>query len=424
MMRLLLFLTIVSCLLGCKPSVKKPSLSYTRAHGVLIQHEEDERPLNILAINTIYRDTIMYHSLNKSDTLSGLECETTYSFYFRYAGQQEYSFLDSINFEPTFCRRDLTFSQPGRTTSGGNYLIQDILKGSIYTIGEHGKLRYELDSASGLMRGFDIQDSLLVWISDSSQLTTKNLLTFQRRKIDVDSTVRLHHDLVIHYPYVTALYNRKKYKKFKAHKVVEEGLLRINLQTGDINFWSIHDFLSNGLLPLETVTGSLITAHGNSVDIDQNSDYYISFRDFNQVWKISPDFSTVHYRIGMKASLSKSSGDHFIGQHSVDIISPDVFYLFDNGSADRIKAKSRIVKVSVDAAASSYRVDNILTLPDSLSTGKMGSIHALGNRLIISTYNKKFQILEIDTTGEIKNHLTSSKSNAIKVLPALGNQKY
>ena len=312
---------------------------------------------------------------------------------------------------------------PG-TTSGGNYLIQDILQGAIYTLGEHGRLIHELDSASGLMRGFDIQDSLLVWISDSSQLTVKNLLTFQRRVIDVDSTIRLHHDLVVHYPYVTALYNRKRYKEFKTYKVTEEGLSRINLQTGDIQLWSIHDFLSDRTMPLKNVKGPLLTAHGNSVDVDKNNDYYISFRDLNQVWKVSSDFSTVHYTIGLNAILSKSSGDDFIGQHSVDIISPDVFYLFDNGSVDQRKAKSRIVKVSVNPPAQSFIVENILTLPDSLSTGKMGSVHAMGNRLVISTYNKKFYILEIDTAGTIINQLTSSKSNAIKVLPVRSIQKH
>lgn len=422
MTRHLIFLAFILCA-GCNPSLKKPDLSYSFANGIFLQHT-DAKALDLLAVNTRYGDTIKYNSLTQSDTLNGLECKTIYAFYFRYAGQEGYSFLDSINFEPVTCRRDLTFSQTGGTNAEGNFLMQDILQGTIYTAGAHGRLVYELESAAGLMRGFDIQDSLLVWISDSSQLTIKNLLTFKRRVIDIDSTIRLHHDLVVHYPYVTALYNRKQYKKFKSRKVTEEGLSRFNLQTGEIQLWSILDFLPDPTLPFANAKASTITAHGNSVDVDQNNDFYISFRDFNQVWKVSSDFSTVHYTIGLNANLSKSSGDDFIGQHSVDIISPDVFYMFDNGSVDQRTAKSRIVKVSVNPPAQSYIVENILTLPDSLSTGKMGSVHAMGNRLVISTYNKKFYILEIDTTGTIKNQLTSSKSNAIKVLPVRSIQKY
>lgn len=420
MTRFLLILALALCI-GCKQFSKEPLLSYSYGNGVFIQHE-GAKALDLLAVNTLYRDTVKYFSLTQSDTLRGLECKTKYLFYYRYADQQDYSFLDTINFEPFPCRRELTFSQTDKTNAGGNFLMQDILQGSIYTVGEHGKLVYELESTSGLMRGFDLQDSLLVWISDSSQLTIKNLMTAQRRVIDTDSTIKLHHDVVVHYPYVTALYNRKNDKEIKSHKATEEGLWQINLQTGDIKLWSILDFVST--LPLGNTKGSQIVPHGNSVDVDQNNDYYISFRDLNQVWKISPDFSTVHYTIGMNATLSKSGGDDFVGQHSVDIISPDVFYLFDNGSVDQRTAKSKIVKVSVNPSAQSFTVQNILTLPDSLSTGKMGSVHALGDRLLISTYNKKFHVLEIDTAGTLKNHLTSSKSNAIKILPVRSIQKY
>lgn len=421
--RILFQIIFLFFIVGCKTFIEKPVLSYSPIHGVLVR-PADAKVLDLLAVNMQRYDTITYFSLSHIDTLRNLECETTYAFYFRYAGENDYSFLDSVNYQPNFCKENLAFLQLAETSSGGNYLIQDFQQGAIYTIGEHGRLIHELDSASGFVRGFDIKDSLLAWCSDSSQLTVKNLSTYQRRVIDFDSTVKLHHDLVVHYPYVTALYNKKKYREFKSHKVIEEGLLRIDLQTGDIKFWSIHDFLSDGIVPLENAKGSFVTAHGNSVDVDQNGDFYISFRDFNQVWKISPDFSTVHYRIGLNTPLTKSTGDNFIGQHSIDIISPDVFYLFDNGSVGRKQAKSKIVKVSVDPPALSYKIENILTLPDSLSTIRMGSVHALGNRLVISTFNKGFHILEIDTTGTIKNHLTSSKSHAIKVLPVGGIQKY
>ncbi len=423
MTRLILFQAIALCLLGCNPSFKKPSLSSLQPYGVLIKHA-GVNPLDLLAVNTFYHDTVAYYSLSQTDTLRGLECNTTYLFYFRDAGQRGYSFLDSIRYAPPFCGKDLAFSPAAGITTGGNYLVQDILRGAIYTIGVHGGLIYQLDSASGLLRGFDIQDSLLVWYSDSSKLTVKNLFTFKRRTISVDSTMKLHHDLTIHYPYATALYSKKNYKRFRPYNVVEEGLLRIDLRNGEVRRWSIHDFLPDGILPVELTTSSLVEAHGNSVDVDQNGDIYISFRDFNQVWKISSDFSRVHYRIGLNAAFVKSAGDHFMGQHSISIKSPDVFYLFDNGTVDQRQAKSRIVKISVNPPELSFVVENILALPDSLSTGKMGSVQALDDHLIISTFNKGFHILEIDTAGNLKNHLTRSKSNAIKVLPVKRGSNY
>ena len=186
-----------------------------------------------------------------------------------------------------------------------------------------------------------------------------------------------------------------------------------------LEFWSIHNFLSDAALPIENAKGKFVTAHGNSVDVDREGDYYVSFRDFNQIWKISANLTKVVYKIGLNADSFKIYGNHFIGQHSVDIIEPDHFYLFDNGSTGNKTAKSRIVEVSVNTSSKDYKVTNILLLPDSLSTIRMGSVHRLKDRLVVSVFTKGLNILELDTLGVVNNHIVNEKSHAIKVLPIL-----
>jgi len=407
-------------MLGCNRNAQKPTIQYSARNGIFIlQDRQDAGELNLLFVNANGEDTIRFQGLNRKDTIAieGLECSTKYSCYYKYENETRYSFLEAFDYHPSFCKENFTFQQVKSVSPGVNYLIQDFKQGSIYRLGKHGHMIDELDSLPGFIRGFDKQDSLLVWCSDSSQLAIKNLQTLKKRYINFDSTIKVHHDLILHYPYLAILYNRKKYREFKSYKVIEEGIIKMDLRTTDLEFWSIHDFLSDSILPLGNAKGSFVTAHGNSVDVDGEGNYYISFRDFNQVWKVSSDLSKVHYRIGLNANSFKIDGDFFIGQHSVDIIGPDLFYLFDNGSTGGKVAKSRVVRVRVDPKAKIYQVKNILSLPDSLSTIRMGSVHSLDNHLVVSTFHEGLHILEIDTTGVVKNHLKNSRSHAIKVLP-------
>lgn len=403
-------------LVSCNPA--KPRILYSGSNEVIIEQAGNHPgQVNLLFISQDYSDTLRHKVSDKLDTLERLECDTKYFFYYQ-KEDQSYDFLDTVKYYPSACKRNLSFRQINSASPVLNYLIQDFKKGSIYQLGKHGRLIHEFDSLSGFIRGFDLNDSLLAWCSDSSSVAVKNLLTNKKVTIDFDSVIRIHHDLVIHYPFLTALFSRKIHKKVRAHNIIKEGFVRVDLRSKEMKFWSIHDFLTEYNVPLRNAKGSYVTAHGNSIDVDTNGEYYISFRDLNQIWKVSPDLSKVIYRIGLDIDDFRLKGEAFIGQHSIDIISPDHFFLFDNGSSGKgATGNSRVVRISVDVKRNIYDVKDILVLPDSLSTIRMGSVQSIGEHLVISTTHKGFHILEIDTAGVVNNHLWSSESQAIKVLP-------
>jgi hypothetical protein len=304
-----------------------------------------------------------------------------------------------------------------------NHVVQDIDTGSIYRVGTTGSVIDQLKPNAGKLRGFDLKDSLLAWCTDSLAITLLNRNTNKTRVITFDS-IKIHHDLVVHYPFMTALYKSDRMRDYKGYQVFDDGIVKVDLRNNEYKTWSVHDVLNNAFLPDSLGDGrKRLNTHSNSVEIDIEGNYYISFRDISQVWKLSGDLSTVLYRIGESSPFTRTDGDDFVGQHSVDIIRPNEFFLFDNGSTGRDKAvKSRIVRVSVNPGASTYLVKNILSLPDSLSTARMGSVQALGDRLSVSMYNFGFHILELDTTGNIHNHLFRLKANAIKVLPEFADE--
>lgn len=386
--------------------------------GLLLNQAMESKVIDVLLVSN-KGDSIFRKTSEQELLIKGLECSLIYSIYYKENTEADYELVTSLEYEANKCKENLNYQAMQDNDPKLNYLVQDFKQGSIYKIGSHGGLIAELDSMSGFIRGFDISDSLLVWCSDSTEITIKNLKTMRVRKIEFDSNLRIHHDMVLHYPYLSALYSKKKYKRIKSYQVIDEGIVKVNLLSGHVQRWSILDFLSDELLPTENAKGKFVSAHSNSIEVDRFLNYYISFRDFSQIWKISENLDRVYYRIGKNTKKFESIGEFFQGQHSIDIIEPNSFYLYDNGATggEKKMSRSRIVKVTVDSSATNYKIKEILLLPDSLSTVRMGSVKGLGERLVISVFNRLFNILEIDTLGQVKNHLVNRNSYAIKVLP-------
>lgn len=409
---MVLCLFMFSCNNATKPDVKLID------KGLLLSQKNHNNPVSFLFVSN-KGDSSIYQISEREMVIKDLECNLNYSIYYKKKTIDNYSFLTSLKYRPYLCEKNLSYQQVLNKKPQLNYLIQDFKQGSIYEIGRHGGLVVELDSLSGFIRGFDLSDSLLAWCSDSTEITIKNLKTLRKRKIKLDSTLRIHHDLVLHYPYLSVLFTKKRYKKIESYQVIDEGIIKLDLRSGIQHIWSILDFLPNYSIPSGSGNGKYFTAHSNSIDVDEFQNYYISFRDLSQIWKVSENLDKVYYRIGIGTSELKKKGEYFRGQHSIDITKPNAFYLYDNGATGKEKElfNSRIVKVTVDSAMGYYKISEVLQLPDSLSTIRMGSVKELDERLVISVFNKVFNILEIDTLGVISNHLVNGDGHAIKVLP-------
>lgn len=304
-----------------------------------------------------------------------------------------------------------------------DHIVQDVDTGSIYRVGRNGNFMGHIHPSSGKLRAFDIQDSILAWVSDSSSVKLLNLNTRKERTISLSKDVKIHHSIILHYPFLSAVCRTEKRKSYKTYTVVDERIAKIDLRDNNIQFWTIQDFIDDTWTP-DSLDQKLayLNVHTNSVEVDEEGDYYISLRDISQVWKISSDLTKVIYRIGANTPYQLIGDKNMAGQHSVEIIRPDNFFLFDNGSSGGKKVDSRIIRVTVQPDRKQYTIKLVLDLPDSLSTARMGSVQSLEDRLTVSMHNNGFHILELDTNGTVHNHLLYEKAHAIKVLPELSKE--
>jgi len=119
--------------------------------------------------------------------------------------------------------------------------------------------------------------------------------------------------------------------------------------------------------------------HANSIEVDDDGNYLVSWRDFNQVWKIDNHTGKVLWKYGVDPM---SPNAPFFQQHSITHDMEGNYLVFDNGSF-RIRKKSRAVAFrNVNGTIKTvYTID----LPDSLFSFKQGSVYQFEkNRYLFS----------------------------------------
>ena len=131
--------------------------------------------------------------------------------------------------------------------------------------------------------------------------------------------------------------------------------------------------------------------HCNAISIDQDGNYLISVKNFNQILKINKDSGEKIWTIGAgwngngQGSISMSPEYYFFRQHTITKTQDGHYMVFDNGDVN-LRKTSRILLWKIDSnnqASDFKRID----LPENLFSSAMGSVYenpATGNLLISS----------------------------------------
>lgn len=144
--------------------------------------------------------------------------------------------------------------------------------------------------------------------------------------------------------------------------------------------------------------------HANALMIDEDGNYLISWRDFNQIWKINSKTGGILWKYG--AQQTEHPEDRFYQQHSINRNMDGDYMVFDNGM-DSIRKYSRAVMFNKfgDTIHNTHSID----LADSLFTTKKGSVYqfekdrflfcsTMSNLLVVT--NKKGEVLWLAKSDE------------------------
>ena len=139
--------------------------------------------------------------------------------------------------------------------------------------------------------------------------------------------------------------------------------------------------------------------HANSLAMDGDGNFYISFNKLSQVWKISPEGQLL-YRFGKGGDIAIDSETFFFFfQHSVSIPADGELMVFDNGYSSGI---SRAVLYSIDEKERKAVTELCAAFPEEDYSPNQSSAYLIDRKTIIYASTVKGNVGIMDCGGTVK----------------------
>ena len=125
--------------------------------------------------------------------------------------------------------------------------------------------------------------------------------------------------------------------------------------------------------------------HANSVVMDENGDFYITFNRINELWKISGQSLEVLYRVGIHGNTTldeESSGYGWPngGLHAATVISADRILCYDNG---KNLGYSRAILFNINPEDLSVSYEFVVNLPKEYSSINRSNVQLVSEDLLL-----------------------------------------
>jgi hypothetical protein len=186
---------------------------------------------------------------------------------------------------------------------------------------------------------------------------------------------------------------------------------------GRLDFlWSASDHLGiseiDPSIPLNTPI--VDWTHGNAIEVDNDSNYLVSFRNLSEVTKINSRTGEVIWRWGGLKNEFQFIGDtlKFAFQHAVRRLANGNYILFDNGNTHK-PPFSRAVEYRLDQRAKTATlVWSYRPRPDIFS-GFFGFAQRLANGNTLVTFGPQGSVHEVSASGHLVWKLTAPSGYAV-----------
>lgn len=255
-------------------------------------------------------------------------------------------------------------------------------------------------------------DNTILSIVDSARIQEIDLYGNILLDIDLEKNglpYKVHHEIfrdkksrhLVAISHDSRRFNLKRHGGSSNQPLMGDGILELSEKGQVINYWSVFDELNPekfvGFINLQENWG-----HANAVWADDSDHFYISFRDFNQIWKIDRKTGKVVWKLGMGGDfVLKNPDDYFIRQHSVSLHPDYGVEMFDNGDHSK-RPNSRVLAFRINESERQAVTSTKVVLPLSLSSYRMCSVYPIAkNKHLVCTTKKDGIINVMDDTGKI-----------------------
>ena len=206
--------------------------------------------------------------------------------------------------------------------------------------------------------------------------------------------------------YVALTYEYLNFNQENIDSLIGDGIVVFDSNGNKLWSWNIFDHVRPNN---ENYKIQDDWSHANAIDVDHDGNYLVSFRSFNQIWKIDSESGDIIWRLGDNGDFNLNEEDIFYQQHAINKIDSNKYLLFDNGSSD-VRMTSRALLFTIDEEEKIFKSDWSVYLPDSLFTFKQGSVYLIDNENYLFTSSVNNRIIITDNSGKILWNLLSDHS--------------
>ena len=384
--------------------------------SVFIEFWNSNEPTHFITDGSLY-------GLDHEITLLNLQPNTAYLYCFIIDNHDEQIRSD----ENIFTTASLPPSLPtvnlildSGNVFNGYILIRNVQPPGQQILIDHlGKIAWYEEFDTTLFRPFSWtqEQTILALRSDKEiqefDLTGNFILDLKFGEKGIDQS--LHHEIIMddHQNIISLTHNDQLFDLSAAggtssDTVKGDGILVLDSMGNKIWEWDIFDFI-DPLKDKNILETRDDWSHANSIGITEDGHYLVSFRHFNQVWKINSKTGNIIWKLGLNGDFSMKDNQIFYLQHTAHINSFGEVMLFDNGGPERFT--SRAISFQLDTVrylVNTGRVD--ITLPKSLFSFKQGSAYLIDKDKVLICSSIKKSILITNMEGHFLWQLNLSES--------------
>ena len=372
-------------------------------------------------------------------SLIGLKPETTYTYIIHSRHKGEIYKTTGHEFTTGMLPEGLPkLKLNQKSTSFKGYILLKAFfnPGSLVLIDDQAEIIWHHLYDTTTVRAFNFSpDGTIISLVDSSTIEMMDMLNLQIQSFDtkIIGIEKLHHDIIednggkiVGLGYSSTFQNLVKSGGHVNDTITGDRILVFSPQEGVTWEWDILDHIN----PLEFNDINILKsdlAHANSISFDSDSNFLVSFRNLNQVWKIDRETGKVMWKLGENGDFDlEDTNLNFIHQHDVHKNRFGDLMMFDNGFRDR--NYSRILSLRYFSGDNTWRPVLNIKLDENHTTFRMGSARFINDsQILVSVPKRHMQLSVMDTEGNIVWNAVMDKTSfrAIFIEPELiDNRKW
>ncbi len=254
------------------------------------------------------------------------------------------------------------------------------------------------------------------------ELSLKGDTIFYLQKGQKDFNHSIHHEIflnpnnqIVTLSREEKVFDLRKVGGSKSDTVIGDGILVLDKSGNRIWSWTVFDTL-NPLDDKGILKSKKDWMHANSISLDKDGNYLVSFYNNGQIWKINSTTGRVIWKFGKDGDFDIPVTTIFQSAHAAHMTNNELLMLFDNGTDIK---RSRSLAFEIDTVLKKAYPAINTWLPPSMYSDRMGSSYLIADTSLLVCSSRHKTVCLTNLAGDFlwKLHTDSMMSYRAAFVP-------